>query len=159
MLPSAHAVELENSFVVGHGPHPDNPGKRKILKWEPDMVFRDRVGKVGKVLLFVDFESPNSSDFRVIDRDITLWYLNWLAHSSNMTEYLIITSLPDAESPGWLCRYTRADGYDKVAARKNPFRYWYGIYRARFKTEWKEYPITFANFNGTKLEAVDLHDF
>src|SRR5262249_4001079 len=98
MLPMAPAVEQENCFVIGYEPHPEKPGRQKAVKWHPDMVLRDGDGKI---LLLVDFESPNSSDFRVIERDIQLWYLNWIAYGFDVTEYLIITSLPDAPAPSW----------------------------------------------------------
>lgn len=153
MLPTAPAVEQENCYVIGSRPDPDRPGKQKAIKWQPDMVLKSATGTP---LLFVDFESPNSSDFRVIDRDVALWYVNWIASGHPASEYLIITSLPDAKAPTWRSRYGQADGFDLVKARENPFRYWYSIFRRRFKATWKRYPITFANFDGNTLKPVSL---
>lgn len=154
MLPSNPIVELEDCFDVGY-----DQLKQKTIKWHPDMLLRSSEELIGDILLFVDFESPNSSDFRVIDRDIELWYMNWSNkyHGlKDMPEYLIITSLPNEEAPQWDCRYSRADGYNPEKAKKNPFLYWYSIYRSKFKPEWNKYPIRFANFNGDELKAVDL---
>lgn len=152
-LPNSPAVDLERCFRVGFEPHPVKASREKAIKWHPDLVLTD---SMESVILLADFESPNSSDFRVIDRDLQRWYVNWVKQFGTTPEYLIITSLPDAPAPAWDCRYVAADGYDQKAAQKNPFRYWYGIYKARFKPAWAAYPIVFANFNGKKLSRVDF---
>jgi hypothetical protein len=151
-LPSTPVVEQEDCFVAGR----DDYGKQ--VKWHPDLVLRSGEDTVGKVLLFVDFESPNSSDFRVIDRDVKLWYVNWCQHNEVLEppEYLIVTSLPDAQSPRWWCRYAKSDGYEAEKARENPFLYWYGKYRTMFEPAWKRLPIRFANFNGNELGPVEF---
>jgi hypothetical protein len=155
-LPSNPAVELEFKFTV-EGRDPETR-KKKWIKWQPDMTLRS---KAGHVLLLVDFESPNSSDFRVIDRDIISGYLNWIVKYQTVPEYLIITSLPDDEAPHWKCRYSEGEqGLKMKDVRRNPFRYWYAFYKECFKKhpEWKKYPIRFANFDGSTLNRVGFAD-
>ncbi len=68
---------------------------RDGAKFQPDLVaYRER-----KPVLLVDYESPNSSDARVPEKDVEP-YLTWVAGAAGPAEYIIITTLPARACPG-----------------------------------------------------------
>jgi hypothetical protein len=102
------------------------------VKFQPDLVaYREHEPEP---VLFVDYESPNSSDARVPEKDVEP-YLKWVAGEANPTEYIIITTLPAQACPKWEVRYTSEgqcnhgfrDRRDEI--RRNPFEFWYSHYR------------------------------
>ena len=102
------------------------------VKFQPDVVAFD--GQLGH-LLFLDYESPNSSDARIPRKDIDA-YCAWTQLSGEAVPYIIITTLPDCESPRWELRYT-SPGHCNEQFRhrerdvcQNPFRFWYAHYRS-----------------------------
>jgi hypothetical protein len=104
------------------------------VKFQPDIVgFRDDRSH----LLYVDFESPNSCDTRIKDKDI-LPYLNWVSKHHDAANYVVVTSLPDRQSPAWQLRWT--SGHDasgrnsehrqfRDVIRANPLHYWSKVWR------------------------------
>ena len=104
--------------------------RRDGAKFQPDLVaYRER-----KPVLLVDYESPNSSDARVSEKDVEP-YLKWVTGEEGPAEYIIITTLPDRHCPRWEIRYT-AEGqcnyefrHDRDEIRRNPFGFWYSYYR------------------------------
>ncbi|MGH7813993.1 MAG: hypothetical protein ACREQI_08330 [Candidatus Binataceae bacterium] len=135
-LPATRAVEIDRRFNLGNS-----------VKFQPDLVVRDQEEKVAMI---VDFESPNSSDERIVTKDVGN-YMKWITACSppKPVEYLIITALPDKSSPRWKALYDPKER--KTDIRQNPFRYWYQFYREKLDRRWRDFPIRFANFNGNKL--------
>jgi hypothetical protein len=82
----------------------------------------------------VDYESPNSSDARVPEKDVEP-YLRWVTREEGRAEYIIITTLPDRHCPQWELRYTSKGQCNhkfrdqRNEIRKNPFEFWYLYYR------------------------------
>lgn len=146
-LPEAISVEIDVRF---------NEDK---YKFQPDIAVRN---SKAEVFLAIDFESPNSCDTRIPEKDV-LAYINWskeLKIKSGVPEYLIITSLPKKKSPTWELRYANKGnnnyGHKREEIRKNPFQYWYSYYSKNLFNGWRDYPITFANFDGNKLSVEKL---
>lgn len=152
-LPQTAAVDVDVRFNAGEG-----------VKFQPDLVGLDRGGGH---LLIVDFESPNSSDARLMAKDVEP-YVKWIQTvGSGPPPYLIITSLPVRPGPGqWQLRYTslgRAnDGYAQLKTQilSNPFGFWYGEYRKQFRApggrvrNLQQLPIYFANLDGLQVDSV-----
>jgi len=118
-LPGVAAVDIDVKLNLG--------GK---VKFQPDVV---AVDCEGKPLIIADFESPNSSDARIPEKDVKP-YLAWAEKSAHRVPYFIITALPRVPR-SWELRWTAAgkwnDGHWEHRAHilKSPFEYWYGWYR------------------------------
>jgi hypothetical protein len=104
------------------------------VKFQPDVV---GFGEDRSHVLYVDFESPNSCDTRIKDKDI-LPYLNWVSKHPNAADYVVVTSLPDRLSPTWQLRWTSGEDVSgrnsehrqfRDAIRANPLRYWSKVWR------------------------------
>jgi hypothetical protein len=84
--------------------------------------------------LFVDYESPNSSDERIIEKDIKAC-LRWRKATNQTVPYVLITTLPSAESLDWEVRYTSDVGYGAAAkgqaktVRESPLRFWTNVWK------------------------------
>jgi len=127
------------------------------IKFQPDLTGIDNDGNP---LIFVDYESPNSSDARIPVKDIDS-YKNWIAVQKTKAPYLIITTLPDRESMDWQTRYTSENGCNynvrekKSEIQKNPFRFWYSYYREYMK-DVNDCNIFFANISGKVVELIGM---
>lgn len=100
-------------------------------KFQPDVVgFR---GDLRRYVLYVDFESPNSCDTRIRDKDIQP-YLKWAAkHENNAVPYIVVTSLPNRSDLKWQFRYPnwlRNAEHTRDEIRKNPLSYWSSFWRS-----------------------------
>ena len=101
------------------------------IKFQPDLV---AMNDECESLLFLDYESPNSSDSRIPTKDVDP-YVRWCKETGSSLPYLVITTLPDKPSSEWELRYTAKDYYNAAfkgkasQIRKNPFRFWYDYYR------------------------------
>jgi hypothetical protein len=104
-------------------------GKR--CKFQPDVVGFD---KDFKEIIYVDYESPNSSDERIIEKDIRP-YLRWREITHSTAPYLLITTLPAIASRTWNVRYTSYPGYGAAAkgmtekVRENPLQFWLSVWK------------------------------
>jgi hypothetical protein len=128
--------------------------RRDGAKFQPDLVaYRER-----KPVLLVDYESPNSSDARVPEKDVEP-YLNWVAGAASPAEYIIITTLPAHACPLWEVRYTAKgqcnhkfrDRPDEI--RRNPFEFWYSHYRDTPRRK-QLGAIRFVNIDGRRVMHV-----
>jgi hypothetical protein len=126
-------------------------------KFQPDLTgVDDRRNPV----IFIDYESPNSSDARVLEKDIDS-YKSWVAVKKSQTPYLIITTLPDKYTPEWEVRYTSKNGCNYFCCdkrreiRENPFRFWYSYYRKHMKGK-DTRDIFFANINGKAVNLIKM---
>ena len=144
-LDATAAVEIDVRLNRGRG-----------VKFQPDILIR---GHQDEILAAVDFESPNSSDARVPYKDVTA-YLRWATTSAQSFEYLIITSLPDRPTSTLELRYASAgkwnENHVRAKIQRNPFRYWYRHYKNNIDPRWRNYPLTFANFDGLSVKVVDV---
>ncbi|MFZ0887369.1 MAG: hypothetical protein WA005_02855 [Candidatus Binataceae bacterium] len=139
LMPATAAVEIDVPLNLGTG-----------IKFKPDIVVRDRKATER---LIIDFEGPNNCDARIVDKDVG-HYIRWVKERSDRVEYLIITSLPSRKRSAsqWEVRHYRNVDHPKDLIRQNPLAYWYGYYRDKLNPEWRQFPIQFANFDGSKLE-------
>lgn len=126
-------------------------------KFQPDIVAFD---EDKKPIIFLDYESPNSSDSRILEKDIDA-YENWAVAKNSQTPYLIITTLPDRCSPEWEVRYIGENGYNyscrdkRSEILKNPYSFWYSYYRDHMK-EVDAHNIFFANINGKIVDLIKM---
>ncbi len=124
-------------------------------KFQPDLTGFD--GHKNPII-FIDYESPNSSDVRILEKDIDS-YKSWVTAKKSQTPYLIITTLPDKYTPEWEVRYTSKNGCNypcrdkRREIRENPFRFWYSYYRKHMKGK-DIRNIFFANINGKTVNLM-----
>jgi hypothetical protein len=123
-------------------------------KFQPDLVaYRER-----DPVLLVDYESPNSSDARVPEKDVEP-YLKWVAGTASPAEYIIITTLPAHACPGWEVRYTSKGqcnygfGGRRDDIRKNPFEFWYSEYKRTLLGK-PLGALSFVNIDGRRVTQV-----
>ncbi len=131
-----------------------NLGGKKI---QPDLVGFCEDLSLGKEkhLVYVDFESPNSSDERVFKKDVEPY-----KKSGSQTPYIIVTSLPDKEAPKWGLGYTNDGNWNcahknsRKDIKKNPFSYWSKVWRADMKGMDLS-TVAFININGKEVKCWD----
>ncbi len=128
-------------------------------KFQPDLVAMTSLEPF-QPLLFLDYESPNSSDMRIPTKNIDT-YIAWSKAYSRRIPYIIITTLPNRKTESWQLRYT-SEGYPNEAfsnRRKdifeNPFQFWYSQYRKVLKSM-NLSKIYFININGKRVKRVTL---
>jgi hypothetical protein len=131
---------------------------RGAVKFQPDVVgFREDRSHV----LYVDFESPNSCDTRIIDKDIVP-YRNWISNYSNAADYIIVTSLPSRPSLDWQLRWfsgqnatgrNREHRQSRPAIRENPLLYWSDVWRPAL-TDRDLSRVVFLNIDGKSVRQV-----
>ncbi len=103
-------------------------------KFQPDLV---GYSANDQPIIFLDYESPNSSDARIPIKDIDP-YLFWRGNCNSEVPYVIVTTLPEYPSPNWELRYTSAGKYNhdfrdkRELLRKNPCQFWYEFYLTEF---------------------------
>ena len=155
------------------------------VKFQPDVMALDNAGHC---MLVLDFESPNSSDARIPEKDVEP-YLRWNCQQPGNVPYLIITSLPKKVVPPrprlstrrylprphgnkqWELRYTSPGGCNeehlqyKDEIESEPYTYWYHFYRKKLEELSEKYdnlssmPFFFANLDGVTLSLVDVMSF
>jgi hypothetical protein len=143
---------------VGVDVHLNMPEKR--IKFQPDVVaYADSA--LRKIALVVDYESPNSCDLRIIEKDIRA-YRKWRLPTENNAPYIIVTTLPDAACKDWEVRWTVYEGYAKEVRDKkrevlaNPFQFWVRQWRERTKPE-ELNGISILNIDRKQVLPVELH--
>ena len=132
-----------------------NEGRKK--KFQPDLT---GVDNRGNPIICIDYESPNSSDARVLEKDIDS-YKSWATAKKSQVPYIIITTLPDKYTPEWEVRYTSKNGYNyhyrdkKLEILKNPYSFWYSHYRDYMK-KIDAHNIFFVNINGKSVDLIEM---
>jgi len=132
------------------------------LKFQPDIAV---LSPHLDPLLYVDYESPNSSDARVPSKDIEA-YSSWVAGYHDAAPYFVITSLPDKPVPSWELRHTGKGqsnaefaGPHRAAIhaemRANPYRFWVRYYRSKVCRPLPS-SISFLNIDGKNAQLLDL---
>jgi hypothetical protein len=110
-------------------------------RFQPDVVGFDKdLGPQPKLL--IDYESPNSSDERIIAKDLEA-YARWREVTGFTTPYIVITTLPSVEvqSKDWKILYTSYEGYGwaarskkaQAALRRSPLKFWADVWRQALK--------------------------
>lgn len=115
-------------------------------------------------LLFIDYESPSSSDARIPSKDVGKYIARIEKNIYlNKVPYIIITTLPKKESPKWKLKWAGKDGVNKHhkdaedEILKNPFDYWYSFYRSELKDYGDKLEnIHFLNINGKQISFTDI---
>lgn len=112
-------------------------------RFKPDIIVTNEGFKASPIL-YVDYESPNSCDRRIIKKDVKAYFKNKIPN----IPYLVITSLPNKKSPEWKLEYTTYDNAAnghlsgkskeekkqiKEEIRENPFQYWYNDWKNELK--------------------------
>lgn len=135
-----------------------NEGER--VKFKPDVIgYTGNLAESGglRPLFVLDYESPNSSDWRVISKDVD-GYVSWRDHTASTAPYAIITTLPE-ESTWWECRWTHGDGYDRAFHDRrpewaaSPRRFWHGVYEPEFSARAMD-NIFVLNIDGKSVTQV-----
>jgi len=146
-LKTVSAVGVDMRFNAGRG-----------KKFQPDLTGFDSCG--GEPIIFLDYESPNSSDSRIPNKDVVS-YKNWVETQKNRAPYIIITTLPDGNAPDWQLRYT-TEGYlndhcrgKKSEIIKNPYLFWYSYYRKSLK-DIDICNIFFVNISGKAVGLIKM---
>lgn len=138
-----------------------NNGKGQ--KFQPDVVaYADPEGvRQNRPVVFVDFESPNSSDGRVPNYHLPQ-YLDWVRGRDPKTPYVVITSLPDGRASGWELRYT-AKGLCNAEHKgkldeicENPFRYWTRVWRQALGMRSDISDVYFLNIDRRKVIPLSV---
>jgi len=125
------------------------------VKFQPDVVgFREDLSHV----LYVDFESPNSCDTRIKDKDI-LPYIKWASKHNDAAYYVVVTSLPDRSNPTWQLRWVNERNEEhrgrRADIRVNPLRYWSDVWR-RSLTGHDLGRVFVLNIDGKSVRRVDF---
>lgn len=96
-------------------------------KFQPDVVAYG--GDITNLtpLLFIDYESPNSSDGRPISKDVVP-YLAWSKAKKANVPYIVITTLPDKIVRRW-SKWDCISKSDYEVLKQSPYKYWYPWYR------------------------------
>lgn len=128
-------------------------------KFQPDLVALESM-RPFKPVVFVDYESPNSSDMRIPEKDVDA-YTKWSAIYKAVVPYLIITTLPNRAVPDWELRYTNKGNINEAFSRRrqditsNPFAFWYAEYRRVLNSK-ATTGIHFINIDGNRVSHVPL---
>ncbi len=142
-LENVHFVGIDVRLNLGH------------TKFQPDIV---AYNAEHIPVLCVDYESPNSSDARILSKDIEA-YSRWSSSQEYNPSYIVITSLPDCASPKWQLRHTGQKGYNKdfkgqlANVRKNPFEFWFSYYRDTIVLD--DHNIFIVNISSRDVVIVD----
>lgn len=129
------------------------------LTWKPDVVLWD---KADNPLCVVEYESLNSSDERVFEKDISK-YERWTKKRREEglppVPLLIVTTLPNRPFPQYknFHAYNREHKGVLKEIRLNPCAYWYAVFRQRIGAEIANLPIAFANFDGHQLGLIPIN--
>ncbi len=105
----------------------------KNFNWKPDLIFYN---ENGEIQLIFDYESPNSSDSRVIKKDFEK-YKKFIEVKKKPTPYIGLTTLPSgSEVKSWKLRpksdYSKDEDNhykDKEIIKKDPRKYWLDLYK------------------------------
>ena len=146
---------IESTGYVLIDPH-FNDGK---AKFQPDIAVVREINPL-EPILYLDYESPNSSDSRIPVKDVSA-YLEWTKETEEKPPYVIITTLPNRKVRKWELRYTAEDKYNhqyqgqEENIRKNPYDFWYQIYKASFDKIGLP-SIHFINIDGREARTVAM---
>lgn len=133
-------------------------------KWRPDVILQDTDDQY---LAIVEYESLNSSDYRVVSKDVN-GYQSWIenAPTDSPVPLLVITTLQNMKADYRLRHKGSAGGGEYGAynidhaknepvIQSNPFLYWYAFYRRWLQHRIVNMPVFFANIDGNQLTHLE----
>ena len=111
-------------------------------------------------MAFIDYESPNSSDSRLPEKDVDA-YVAWRRKSRSLSvPYVIVTTLPNRRTEDWELRYASPGYYNHAfqgresEIRQNPYCFWYdGYYLKEFSNRDMK-NIVLINIDGKVVKRV-----
>lgn len=125
-------------------------------KFQPDIVVFKNSPDIKNIKLIIDYESLNSSDYRVVSKDIHK-YINFFKNIKKPPYYLIITTLP-TNGDNYKILYTAKNQYnhfltekDKKILKTNPFNFWKNIYKKELSNT--NLPIFLLNINSNSCSV------
>lgn len=124
------------------------------VKFKPDVI---GYSNMLQPLFIIDYESPNSSDYRIITKDVD-GYITWRDYTGRSIPFVIITTLPQVSS-WWECRWVSKNCYNEQFKDKtiewaaNPWHFWHAIYNAEFANRAMQ-NIIWININGNIVSQV-----
>lgn len=128
-------------------------------KFRPDLTALSSINPF-RPMLFVDYESPNSCDTRIPDKDVSS-YIKWSRVYGSRVPYVIITTLPNDSASDWQLRYA-SEGNENVRykgrkdeIKRNPFKFWYDHYKDELKGRDLD-KIHFINIDGRRVEVIKM---
>jgi hypothetical protein len=124
------------------------------VKFKPDLI-----GYTGSLqpMFLLDYESPNSSDYRVICKDVN-GYIAWRDHTGSTAPYIVITTLPQ-ETSWWECRWVSKGCYNqdfkdrRTEWAANPRQFWHSVYAPEFASRSMS-SIAVLNIDGKTVSQV-----
>ena len=125
------------------------------VKFQPDLAGLDADFHP---LAFVDYESPNSSDSRLPEKDVGS-YVKWRGVTKLSIPYVIVTTLPTQAAQDWELRYASPGYYNHAfqgkegEIRQNPYVFWYRHYRNEF-AKYDMTNIALVNIDGRTVRRV-----
>jgi hypothetical protein len=132
---------------------------RAASKFQPDLVALASLEPL-RPLLFIDYESPNSSDIRIPDKDVKA-FMAWSGKERWCAPYIIITTLPVKRSDSWELRYTSGDSVNKKyrekreAVRERPQKFWYTQYEMALSNVSCD-DVYFVNIDDKQVQKIKL---
>lgn len=133
-----------------------------LVTWQPDLIGCGKVHPpIISPVIYVDFESPNSSDRRIWDKDIG-GYRRWLAAEGEEAPYVIVVCLPVRPHGYWPLRYTHANGYNVMHGgqssklkQQGPLAFWTESWRDK-RTPSDFSSVTILNIGNGKVEEINI---
>ena len=129
------------------------------IKFQPDIVaYGDDM--LERPLLLVDYESPNSSDLRVIEKDLQA-YQRWRGGAQAAPPYIVVTTLPSIAVPSWELRWIYKDGYNvglrgkQAEVRMSPLKFWQTTWLEHIRPEMLEH-VTVLNIDRRDISVLSL---
>ncbi len=124
------------------------------VKFKPDVIgYTDNL----HAMFILDYESPNSSDYRVVEKDVD-GFIGWRDHMGSTVPYVIVTTLPQATS-WWECRWVGEGSYNHSFKDRreqwaaNPRQFWHGVYVPAFASRSMS-NIAVVNIDGKNVSRV-----
>lgn len=141
------AIELGYIVDIGRGIKPSNG-----MKFNPDILF----WKNGKPMILIEYESTNSSDYRVIDKDLVNYRRSVeTSFSLELPKFwIIITTLPNKKVTSWsrwellewakkfveldkeLPKQSKQHSFEKILyykLKENPYSFYYEKFLSEFE--------------------------
>lgn len=145
-MPEVKRVAIDPRFNFGGG-----------KKFQPDLAALDIDNQP---FIFIDYESPNSSDSRIPLKDIDAFITCRSCKEFPASAiYIVVTTLPDSPVSDWELRWTASGYYNEMfhgrqlEIQKNPYRFWYTYYLEQFAVR-DMTNIALVNIDGSKVHRT-----
>ncbi len=125
------------------------------VKFQPDVAGLD---VDHRPVAFVDYESPNSSDARIPEKNVDA-HARWQRQTGAGAPYVVITTLPEHPTGRWELRWTGPEQYNREfreqsrAILENPCGFWYKFYLDELSKR-DVSNVAFVNIDGGTVKRV-----